>query len=611
MTKGSWDGKFGSLDVSTLHQHYLSGTLTVEAMAEAVLARIARCGEVGVWISRVADSAVLKRARDLDERFTRQTISDWPLYGVPFAIKDNIDVAAMLTTAACPAFSYVASDTAAVVRRLLDAGALLIGKTNMDQFATGLVGTRSPYGIPQNPFNAGYIPGGSSSGSAVAVATGMVSFALGTDTAGSGRVPAAFNNIIGLKPTRGLISTYGVLPAARSLDCVSIFSLTANDAARVLKVVEGFDAQDTYSRKRPLVLSKFDFSRQAQFRFAIPGREDLKFFGNQEAARLFQATVDKLLEIGGKKVTLDFGPFLKAAQLLYDGPWLAERYLAIQDFVGDQPQKMYPVTLEIIQKGKNLSAREMFSAMYRLQGYKQQAELSMDEVDILVTPTAGTIYRIQEVQADPIKLNSDLGYYTNFMNLLDMSAVAVPAGFQGDGLPFGVTLCGPAFAEEALLALADKLQRATNLPLGATPWRLPQADTRPGMPTGYVRVAVCGAHMSGLPLNSQLTDRGGFLLQKTRTAPLYGFYVLPGEGIKRPGLVRQASGGNIELEIWALPAQAFGSFVAGIPPPLGIGTLVTETDDNVQGFLCEAYAVKSAVDITELGSWRVFLQTRP
>lgn len=611
MTDMMWDSEADSLDIVTLRRHYLSGTLTVERVAQAVLARVARRGADAVWISRVPDELVLRRARELDAQLRQEpsVFQRLPLYGIPFAVKDNIDVAAMPTTAACPAFSRMAGKTAHAVRQLLEAGAFLIGKTNMDQFATGLVGTRSPYGIPTNPFNAAYIPGGSSSGSAVAVAAGTVSFALGTDTAGSGRVPAAFNNIVGLKSTRGLISNQGVLPASRSLDCVSIFALTAADASTVLNAVSAYDTGDSYSRKKPRFPSRVNFSHKPHFRFAVPRTEDLEFFGNREAERLFHSAVDRLVEMGGEKVVTDFNPFLKAAQLLYGGPWLAERYLAIRDFIRAQPGALYPVTLEIIKKGETLTALDVFSAMHRLQAYKHQAEQVLEQVDVLVTPTCGTTYRIAEVAADPIRLNSNLGYYTNFMNLMDMSAVAVPAGFQNDGLPFGVTLSGPAFSDDALLALAHKVQRAMGLALGATSWQLPvETLSEPIIPEGHIKVAVCGAHMSGLPLNSQLTDRGGFLWRKTRTAPIYRFYALPGEGVKRPGLVRDDAGASIELEIWVLPAQEFGSFVASIPAPLGIGTLITEQGDTVQGFICEAYAVKNAVDITATGSWRIYLR---
>ncbi len=380
-------------------------------------------------------------------------MDDLPLYGIPFVIKDNIDLAGVPTSAGCAEYSYLPEQSSVAVQKLLDAGAIPLGKTNLDQFATGLVGTRSPYGACLNSFDAAYVSGGSSSGSAVAVATGLASFALGTDTAGSGRVPAAFNNIIGLKPSCGRVSTRGVVPACRSLDCVSIFSLTCEDARRVLSVIEGFDAADPYSR----ALSDVPFRGR---RFGIPRREQLQFFGDREYSRLFDEAVERIVLVGGTATEIDFAPFLETGRLLYGGPWVAERYVAVQGFIERHAEAMHPVTREIIMAGKSPSAVDLFKAQHRLMSLRRATEELWNRVDVMMTPTSGTIYERASVDAAPIELNANLGYYTNFMNLLDLAGVAVPAGFREDGLPFGVTLVGPKGADHALLDLAAELHRA-------------------------------------------------------------------------------------------------------------------------------------------------------
>ncbi|MDX1824106.1 MAG: allophanate hydrolase, partial [Thiohalomonadales bacterium] len=461
------------------------------------------------------------------------------------------------------------------------------------------------YGPGHNSFNPAYISGGSSSGSALAVALGQVSFALGTDTAGSGRIPAALNNIVGLKPTRGLLSTRGVVPACRSLDCVSIFAVCASDTLYVLDACNQFDPEDDYARPAPTTLPGFDTSR---FRFGVPNPDQLEFFGNKEGHTLFSAAVQKLESLGGEKVEIDFAPFLDAARLLYEGPWVTERYVAIETFMQEQPEAVFPVTHEIIAGGATPSAVAAFKAQYRLQHLRRQSELAWQGIDVLLTPTAGRHYTIEEVNADPIRLNSNLGYYTNFMNLLDLSAYAVPAGFQLDGMPFGVTLIGRAFHDTALLKLGDQLQRSCVTTQGATHWTLPSSSELTESEAGWTRVAVCGAHLSGLPLNHQLTDRGGRLLAKTRTAPVYHLYALPGGPPQRPGLARRETGAAIEIEVWALPLEEYGSFVAGIPAPLGIGQVETADGEWVQGFLCEDYALQDAEDITHLGGWRTYIK---
>jgi allophanate hydrolase len=590
-----------SLDIATLLNGYTNGDFSPAEVIDLVLARIDSQAVHNIWITRLSAEAI----QPYLERLQQVSPTDLPLFGVPFAIKDNIDLANVPTTAGCPEYTYTSTAHASVVEQLIGAGAIPIGKTNLDQFATGLVGTRSPYGPGRNSFNPDYISGGSSSGSALAVALGQVSFALGTDTAGSGRIPAALNNIVGLKPTRGLLSTQGVVPACRSLDCVSIFAVCAADAERVLNASNQFDPQDDYARPAPSTAPGFDITR---FRFGVPRPEQLEFFGNHEGLGLFSSAVQKLESLGGEKVEIDFAPFIDAARLLYEGPWVTERYVAIEDFITEQPDALFPVTREIISGGATPTAVAAFKAQYQLQHLRRQSELAWRSIDILLTPTAGRHYTIDEVNADPIRLNSNLGYYTNFLNLLDLSAYAVPAGFQADGLPFGVTLVGRAFHDSALLQLGDRLQRGLVTTQGATQCPLPIATETAGLGAGWIQVAVCGAHLSGLPLNHQLTERGGRLLQQTRTAPYYRLYALAGGPPQRPGLVRRETGAAIEIEIWALPLAEYGSFVAGIPAPLGIGTLETAEGRWVQGFLCEDYAVHKAEEITHLSGWRAYIQ---
>jgi allophanate hydrolase len=589
-----------SLDLATLGARLRAGALRPREVVDGVLARIAAGGDDKVWIHLAARAALAARADELERRGP----ANLPLYGIPFAVKDNIDVAGQPTTAACPDFAYSPAESSPVVQALVDAGAIAIGKTNLDQFATGLVGTRSPYGACTNTFDARYVSGGSSSGSAVAVAAGLVSFALGTDTAGSGRVPAAFNNIVGLKPTKGVFSSRGMVPACRSLDCVSVFALTAEDARALFDVARGFDAHDPWSRRpRAAVLP----DTVAGCRIGVPRASQLEFFGNRDAARLFGAAVATLERLGARRVEIDFAPFVEAARLLYDGPWVAERYLAIREFFERRPEALFPVTREIVAGAAQYSAADAFAAEYRLQEIRRAVEPAWREIDLLVTPTAGTIYTIAEVNADPVRLNTNLGHYTNFMNLLDLAAIAVPAGLQANGLPFGITLAAPAFTDEGLCRLGGALQRQFVRTMGATNAPLPAAAARAAPIPGIVRLAVCGAHMSGLPLNHQLTERGARLVRTCRTAPRYRLYALAGFTPPRPGMVRADSGGHaIELEVWAVPAEAVGSFVDGIPPPLGIGTVELEDGEQVRGFVCEGYAVAGANDISALGSWRRF-----
>ena len=586
--------------IGDLLRGYRAHRFSPTEVIELALQRADQAVQRHVWITRLSREQVLRYARAVEKR----SIERLPLYGIPFVIKDNIDLAGVPTSAGCAEYSYVPANSSAVVQSLLDAGAIPLGKSNLDQFATGLVGTRSPYGACRNSFDAEYISGGSSSGSAVAVATGLASFALGTDTAGSGRVPAAFNNIVGLKPSLGRISTRGVVPACRSLDCVSIFALTAEDAATVLSVAEGFDSQDPYSR----VLGDASIDGR---RFGVPRPDQLQFFGDQEYARLFDQAIARIDSLGGSLIQIDFAPFLEAARLLYEGPWVAERYAAVEAFMHRHASAMQPITRRIIEAGKSPSAVDAFKAQYRLMSLKRASEEVWGGVDVILTPTAGTIYEIARVDAEPLRTNSALGYYTNFMNLLDLTGVAIPAGFRSDGLPFGVTLVGRSATDHALLALAGELHGAYVDRLGSMNWAMPEPRQRISAARAeYIAVAVCGAHMDGLPLNGQLRDRGGYLLRSTRTAAKYRLFALSGGPPPRPGLVRMNSGGaSIAVEVWAVPSAQFGSFVDGIPTPLGIGKIELEDGERVPGFLCESYAAEGAVDITEFGGWRAYLET--
>jgi allophanate hydrolase len=589
---------------------YRAGRISPVQVMESVLEAVARAPERNAWITLLPRERVLAMAQALVSRPPESL----PLYGIPFAIKDNIDLAGIPTTAGCPEYAYTPSESAFVVQKLIDAGAIPVGKTNLDQFATGLVGTRSPHGACHNSFDPAYISGGSSSGSAVAVATGLVSFALGTDTAGSGRVPAAFNNLIGLKPTRGALSCRGVVPACRSLDAVSIFALTADDAQRVYAVARGFDGGDAYST--PLADERHGAGARSLglegLRLGLPRPSQLSFFGDTDYSRLFEETVGQLQALGARPVEIDFEPFLAAARLLYEGPWVAERYCAVGDFLEQHPEAVHPVTRQIISGGRNPTAADAFRAQYRLMELRRATEEAWSRVDVLVTPTAGTIYRIDAVNADPVRLNSNLGYYTNFVNLLDLAAVAVPAGFRRDGLPFGISLVGRAGSDDELLELAMRVQRARVQRIGAL-----DAPFPPVRPSGAglsaqddICVVVCGAHMLGLPLNHQLTSRGARFLRRTRTNPVYALYALPGGPPYRPGMMRVAEGGAaIEVEVWSVPAVEFGSFVNGIGPPLTMGKVELQDGARVSGFICEGYAAEGARDITSLGGWRGYLET--
>jgi allophanate hydrolase len=555
------------------------------------------------WICRVGPDALARRARQLEQllRDDARAIARLPLYGIPFAVKDNIDVAGLPTTAACPAFSRVPERSATVVEKLEAAGAILVGKTNLDQFAAGLVGTRSPYGAVPNAFRAEYISGGSSSGSAVTVARGAVSFSLGTDTAGSGRVPAGLNNIVGLKPSRGLVSARGVVPACQSLDCVSVFALTVPDAVAVLEAARGYDPEDPWSRELALSAPRLP----ERFTFALP--EQLEFHGDAHAMHAFNEAVDRLEGLGGKPVRVDFSLYLEAAALLYEGPWVAERLAAIRPFFERHADQVHPVVRKIIEGGAKYSAADLFAGLTRIEALKKTAAQLWNRADVMVVPTAPTAYTIEELLAEPFLNNRRLGHYTNFVNLLDLAACAVPASMRPDGLPSGITLIAPAGSDFVLADLAQRFHQLTGLKLGALDETLP-----PPEPIAFaddsVRLAVVGAHLCGLPLNYQLTERRGRLEKAARTSAQYRLYALPGTTPPKPGMVRDPGHGRaIEVEVWRLPVREYGSFVAGIASPLGIGRIELDDGEWVQGFVCEGWAVQGAEEISQLGGWRAFL----
>jgi len=588
-----------NLSISRLRGAYLEGRLSPAEVVADIRATMPGGDPDHLWIHVLSEAEL----RPYLERLADADPGDLPLYGIPFAIKDNIDLAGIPTTAACPEYAYVPQQSAFVVQRLIDAGALPVGKTNLDQFATGLVGSRTPYGATRNSFNPDYISGGSSGGSAVAVAKGLVSFSLGTDTAGSGRVPAAFNNLVGIKPTRGLLSASGVVPACRTLDTISIFALDMVDAQAVLRVAGGYDSADAYARP-----AQAGPTARERFRFGVP--RQLEFFGDPEAERLFGEAVTRLEALGGEAAPIDFEPFLGAARLLYEGPWVAERYAAIQPFIETSPDALFPVTRQIIEPGIRASAVAAFRSQYRLAEYKRICDDLLSDLDFVLTPTAGTIYTLSQVEAEPIRLNSNLGHYTNFMNLLDYAAVAVPAGLGDKGLPYGVTLFGPAFADAALAHYGDRLLRTLGQPLGCTGHALPDVPLLADMPPmeSVMRLVVCGAHLSGLPLNHQLTERGGRMIAATQSAPAYRLYALPGGPPERPGMIRVTTGGAaIEVEVWELPEKHVGSFLAGIPAPLGLGSVELADGSWEKGFICEGLAAEGAEDISALGGWRGYL----
>ncbi len=604
-----------NLSIDYLRSAYKSGALSPRSLIDQLQQEWAKHQDNPIWIYRLSAEELAPYLEALEKRDTKD-IETLPLYGIPFAIKDNIDLLGVPTTAGCPAYAYTPTKHAHVVEQLIAAGAIPIGKTNLDQFATGLVGVRSPepWGPVKNALNPEYISGGSSSGSSVAVASGLVSFSLGTDTAGSGRVPASLNNIVGLKPSIGLLSCSGMVPACKSLDCVSIFATNVDDANTVFDVAVNFDASDAYARKNSYANgTRYGVDSGKVMKVGLPSSSLLAFFGNEESELLYRNAIDALGDCQVEFVDIDLAPFLKAAALLYDGPWVAERYVATQVLFDENPEALLPVLQTIIAGGKKGSAADAFKAQYALNTYRQQAWMELSKVDAIVMPTNGTHYTIQQLLDDPIQLNSNMGYYTNFVNLLDFSAISVPAGHHENGIGFGITLFHKALHDKLLMVLAKRLAKKLALAPGAAlyPFASEQNETSKAKgvgPSMTIDVLVCGAHLDGLPLNWQLRERGATKILSSTTSDKYRFYALAGGAIKRPALVRDENqGAKIAVEVWQMPSENFGSFVAEIPAPLGIGKVELACGDWVSGFICDPWGLEGAQDITDMGGWRAYL----
>ena len=582
--------------------HRAGATTPAQTVARS-FQRIRDHNDPAIFISLRDEKDAIAEAEKLA---ARKDAADLPLYGVPVAVKDNIDALGFPTTAACPAFSYTPTHDSTAVQRLRAAGAIIIGKTNLDQFATGHVGVRSPYGIPKNSIREDLIPGGSSSGSATAVGAGLVPLSLGTDTAGSGRVPAMLNNIVGLKPSLGMISTAGLVPACRTLDCISVFALTVDDAALALSVMAGPDQADPFSRDRPLgAITQLP----ANLRLGVPRNGQLIFFGDKKSEAAYGEALKRWTALGATLVEFDLEPFYETARLLYEGPWVAERYLVIRNLLASAPDSIHPVTREITAAGARLTAADTFSALYRLQGLRKIVERTFANFDALVLPTAPTAYTTAQVLANPIELNSRLGTYTNFVNLLDLCGLALPAAMRADGIPFGITLLAPAGRDALLASIGRVFHSDTKLTVGAKGVAQAPLAPLPASSSDEIPIAVVGAHLSGMALNGELKALNAKLIEATKTAPDYKLYALQTTPPK-PGMLRVGAGkgASIELEIWSLSSSAFGKFVNAIPAPMAIGTVKLADGRSVKGFLVEPEVLGEARDITAYGGWRAYMK---
>lgn len=590
-------------DRASLHEAYEAG-LDPKAVLDEFLRRLAAAQDPGIFI-HLASVEELAAAADALGDFDPQTKALW---GLPCAVKDNIDVAGMPTTAGAPAFAFTAEADATAVARLKAAGAIIVGKSNLDQFATGLVGVRTPYPVPRNAIDPEIVPGGSSSGSAVAVAGGLVTFALGTDTAGSGRVPAALNNIVGLKPSLGVLSSNGMLPACRTLDTISVFALTVDDAYAAFRAMAAHDPEDAYSRPTPNLQPT---PKPSRFKVGAPDDASRIFFGDDAQRQSFEDALSRLEALGGEITPIDFAPFYEVAKLLYEGPWVAERYAALREVIETRPEILHPTTRAIVEGAGEFSAADAFDGVYRLAELRRAAAPALASVDFLCAPSIPTFYSVDDLDADPFGPNARLGTYTNFVNLLDLAGLAVPTGPRIDGRPGGVTLLAP-WGDDALLAsIGSALHQAAAPTMGATGCPLPQPapEIAPEVDGNEIAVALVGAHMQGLPLNHEVAGRGGRFLRSAYTSDEYRLYSLAGGPPKRPGMLRAEDGAQIALEVWAMPRAAFGDFMAGIPQPLGIGTVNLADGGQVKGFLCEPAGLAGAEDITEFGGWRAYLES--
>ncbi len=592
-------------DIDSLHEAYAAG-VTAEAMLTEVLRRIAVTADPGIFLHLANYETLVANARQLD---VFDPVAK-PLWGVPFAVKDNINVAGMPTTAGCPAFAYIAEKDAFVVARLRAAGAIPVGKANLDQFATGLVGVRTPHPVPKNAIDPAIVPGGSSSGSGVIVAHGAVAFSLGTDTAGSGRVPAALNNIVGLKPSLGAVSATGVIPACRTLDTVSVFALTVPDACAAYQVMTAYDETDAYSR--PLRPPEMPGASTA-FTVGVPDLATRIFDGDDVQAASFKQSLESLKALGATIVEIDFSPFYEVAKLLYHGPWVAERYAAIRKVIETLPSALHPVTRNIVESARTFTAADTFEAMYRLADLRRETAPLIAGVDMLCVPSIPTFFTTEDLVADPVEPNTRLGAYTNFVNLLDLCAIAVPTAPRTDGRPGSVTLLAGWGRDRAIAHTADLLHRAEAPTLGATNHRLSKTSSLPldvEAGSDEIAIALVGAHMQGLPLNHQVAGRGGRLLFAGETAPEYRLYALAGGPPARPGMVRQESGGAaIAIEVWAMPVTSFGELMQEIPQPLGIGTINLSDGRQVKGFVCEPAGLQASEDITHHAGWRNYMKS--
>ena len=592
-----------NLTIFSLHQAY-EKKITPTDIINQIYRRIDEVGDQNIFLCLFPKKELLAAAEDLGD-FN----PNLPLWGVPYVVKDNIDVLGKPTTAGCPGFSYIADDSAFVVKCLKKAGALLLGKTNLDQFATGLVGVRTPYGPPKNALHTHIVPGGSSSGSAVSVAHGMASFSLGTDTAGSGRVPAAFNNIVGLKPTLGSISLNGVVPACRTLDTVSIFALTTRDAYKVFSIAAEYDNHDSFAK---LLYTPRLVKPAHSLKIGIPSSGSIRFEGDQQQKQSFYDAIERFEELGAEIFEIDFQPFFDIANMLYFGPWVAERYVATERLMEKNPEGLFPVTRKIIQTAKSLSAVDTFKGFYKLKDLIREISPIIDGCDVLCVPSIPTFVKVSDLELDPFKANNMLGTYTNFVNLMDLCAITVPTPVRLDGLPGSITLIAKAANDSEIAALACLVEAWECRKLGATDWTLQKTNLPETASDKVVRIAVCGAHMTGLPLNPSLVALGARFVKADQTTNEYKFFALPSPDVARPGLVRttQKDGNSISVELWDLPENRFGYFIKTIPAPLCIGTIQLIDGTEVKGFLCEQFAATESEDITHIGNWRTFLEKR-